>query len=245
MLKYFRYECNLCLKLCSDILSSDCCSTPVCLKCSLDLAEHYKNRGTVISCIFCNIKVSSTYTIRDATQVEKKDFEKKCKESMKLLESKKKSVKKEGDEESNNNSRVSIAVDLQNISSFQSPEKVNNLDSNVKPKRLDFFEDKNLPKTSFSSFRANINNQNDSYLLVPNNIFDDLLTSNPSSPNADLQASSNSKNLSTKYTSTMMNIENEISNNAINSSIKKKDKKVKQITKNIEARKNNNRKKSS
>jgi hypothetical protein len=58
-------------------------------------------------CIFCNKRVDNTYTIRDATCMEKKDFEKKCKDSMKLLESKKKNNKV--NDEIDNSNDVSIS----------------------------------------------------------------------------------------------------------------------------------------
>lgn len=66
LLKYFKFECGLCLKLCSETLVSDCCTAPLCLNCALELADHYQENGNVKQCIFCNVKIEYNYIVRDA-----------------------------------------------------------------------------------------------------------------------------------------------------------------------------------
>lgn len=41
LLKYFKFECSICYRLCSHALVSDCCKTSVCLACSLEIADEY------------------------------------------------------------------------------------------------------------------------------------------------------------------------------------------------------------
>ena len=74
LVKYFKFECQICFRLCSHALLVDCCKNPVCLDCSLEVSDEYERLDIrVPECLFCKKEMISTYYVfRDPYKNEKK-----------------------------------------------------------------------------------------------------------------------------------------------------------------------------
>ena len=71
------------------MLVANCCLSPICFNCSLELADHYSETGPARKCVFCSVNLDKRYLIRDPTESEQKSLIQKCKETMKMLQDKK------------------------------------------------------------------------------------------------------------------------------------------------------------
>jgi len=101
LLKYFKYECGLCERLCSHILLADwCCKSALCLQCCSQLCDQLEliiqqenlNQDESASvalgeCIFCaNALPQHTLIIRDPTARELDGFAKRTAAAVKQRE---------------------------------------------------------------------------------------------------------------------------------------------------------------
>lgn len=149
------------------------------------MANYYSEKDQIKNCLFCTVK-SETYLVRDATQLEKKEIYKKTKESIIVLDKKRKN-------------KANGLKTIEEINADESMVEKNSVEESVvKPKRLDFFEDNNL-KTAVSTFNIQDLIASDDKDL---NMFEEMLNSNHSSPDTLNLNSSGTKNLSTKMYST-------------------------------------------
>lgn len=73
----------------SHTLVTNCCLKPVCLNCSLELADHYEDSGPALHCIFCDYNVQNRYILRDPNPLEAQKIAQKCKETVKMIEKQK------------------------------------------------------------------------------------------------------------------------------------------------------------
>lgn len=143
MLKYFKFECTLCLKLTSHTLVTHCCLSPICLNCSLELADHYSCNPPPTHCLFCDLNVSQRFLIRDPSALEQKKLSQKCKDTIQKLELQKQDKGKHSRKNSKASSKGAASHRssiLDKLSKDFSPNKFVE-ESAVKPKRLDFLED--------------------------------------------------------------------------------------------------------
>lgn len=74
LLKYFKFECLICTRLCSHSLLTDCCKSTICLECCNEIAnEYYKINQKIQECLFCHKDISKTfYLFRDPYKSEEK-----------------------------------------------------------------------------------------------------------------------------------------------------------------------------
>mmetsp|Transcript_36980 Transcript_36980/g.27341 ORF Transcript_36980/g.27341 Transcript_36980/m.27341 type:complete len:100 (+) Transcript_36980:308-607(+) len=60
LLKYFKFDCHICVRFSTAVLVTHCCLTPVCFKCALELNEHFAAKNeNVLQCLFCKSKVTN------------------------------------------------------------------------------------------------------------------------------------------------------------------------------------------
>ena len=79
LLKYFKFSCVSCMRLCSQTLVTDCCKESICIGCCHYLFDQFKN-GEIdpfTHCIYCSKPVEKLYLFRDPYQQEKKMLAKK------------------------------------------------------------------------------------------------------------------------------------------------------------------------
>ena len=109
LLKYFKYECALCQRLCSHILVADfCCRSAVCLPCSQLICDQLEDiiaqesqynvdcTITLGECLICAQEMQQTKTllIRDPTQAELNIIAKKTQASVKRREAEQQTASK-------------------------------------------------------------------------------------------------------------------------------------------------------